>query len=224
MTTTDCACPVNFEDLKIRVTRTAIPFPKSAFRRASLNSFGYGGSNAHVIVDEPSTSIRGEHIRHVSSYSVGSAGKGLFDDEEDEEEVLGRPRIMVLSANSDHSLKAQIKALRTHLISPAVKVKPEDLAYTLSDRRSHHFQRAYAITRNLKMPEASFVFGKPNEVTKVGLVFTGQGAQWPQMAKSLVEHFPSSLYTFKRLDKALRVLPNAPSWSILGVSCHRNQY
>ncbi|KAI9720556.1 MAG: Type I Iterative PKS [Chrysothrix sp. TS-e1954] len=203
---------INFESLKIQASRTTRPFPKMAFRRASLNSFGYGGSNAHVIVDEPSTLVPRSKLRSVSSYAQNATGSDIFADEQE----LSRSSVIVLSANDETSLGTQIKALNKHIINPKTNIKLADLAYTLSERRTRHFQRAYIVTESLTLPEQSFVFGKPNaEPTKVGLVFTGQGAQWPCMGQGLIEAFPSATMTLRRLDKVLQMLPNPPKWSLL---------
>lgn len=41
---------IDFEGSRVRATRWTIPWPShTGLRRASVNSFGYGGSNAHVV-------------------------------------------------------------------------------------------------------------------------------------------------------------------------------
>lgn len=43
-------------------TREAIPWPKSHVRRASVNSFGFGGTNAHVVLESPDTFLQGRSL------------------------------------------------------------------------------------------------------------------------------------------------------------------
>ena len=56
---------------------------------------------------------------------------------------------------------------------------------------------------------------KSTEPPRVGFVFTGQGAQWSTMGKSLVENFPTASLLLKHLDDVLQSTPNPPSWSLL---------
>jgi acyl transferase domain-containing protein/NADPH:quinone reductase-like Zn-dependent oxidoreductase/SAM-dependent methyltransferase len=42
---------LNMDDRKIKVAQKLVPWPNDALRRASVNSFGYGGTNAHAILE-----------------------------------------------------------------------------------------------------------------------------------------------------------------------------
>ena len=124
----------------------------------------------------------------VSSYACNEDDFGLDDDDE-----AARPSILVLSANDAGSLRASIKALSTHMINPRVKVSLSDLAYTLSERRTKLWHRAFITTRNTALDDkldAWHIAKKSPNVPTVGFVFTGQGAQWPQMGKDLLQFFP----------------------------------
>ncbi|ERF75982.1 hypothetical protein EPUS_01348 [Endocarpon pusillum Z07020] len=201
---------INFEELRIRASRTAIPWPKSDFRRASVNSFGYGGTNSHVILDELKTLRPEQNANHVSSYLSQ-------DDDIYDEEVSARPYTLVFSANDAASLQAYVATLDQHVSSLDVKVKPRDLAYTLSERRSHHFYRGYIVAHGNEIDSKTMVSGKKSgEKPRIGFVFTGQGAQWSQMGKAVVDTLPSAKPLLEKLDAALRQLPNPPSWSLLG--------
>ena len=202
---------VDFQSLKVRASRTALPWPKTEVRRASVNSFGYGGSNAHVVLEEPKVMVGDAKTTFVSSISQDD--DDLFGQEEPKS---ARPFTLVFSANDDSSLQAYCKKLRQYLMNPSVKVTLPDLAYTLAERRTHHFNRGYLVTQSTALDEASFVFQKKStETPRVGFVFTGQGAQWSQMGKSLVESFPLASLLLKHLDDVLQSIPNPPSWSLL---------
>ncbi|KAH7030236.1 polyketide synthase module [Macrophomina phaseolina] len=205
---------IDFEGLKVKPIRAAIPFPNAPFRRASVNSFGFGGSNCHAIVDEPKALIKNFVPAHTSSFKS-------FDDDDDDDDFLSddeaasRPYLLLFSANDESSLRSYTKEMSKHLSNLSVKANVRDLAYTLSERRSHHFNRAFVISRKPVLDENALVFGKkePN-IPRIGFVFTGQGAQWPGMAKELFETFPGAAQVVKELDTVLRALPTPPDWSL----------
>jgi acyl transferase domain-containing protein/NADPH:quinone reductase-like Zn-dependent oxidoreductase/ubiquinone/menaquinone biosynthesis C-methylase UbiE len=63
---------IDFEGWRIRVPTEATPWPVPGLRRASVNSFGYGGTNGHVIVDDAYhylqlRGLRGKHCTNLSS-------------------------------------------------------------------------------------------------------------------------------------------------------------
>lgn len=68
------------------------------------------------------------------------------------------------------------------------------------------------MTNDTSIDEGDFVFGKKSTDTpKVGFVFTGQGAQWPQMGKALIEEFRVAKIMIMNLDAALQKLDQPPS-------------
>jgi len=48
-------------------------------------------------------------------------------------------------------------------------------------------------------------------------IFTGQGAQWAEMGKKLIEDFPSFRDNIKEMDNILAWCNTPPSWSIFGM-------
>ncbi|KAF2119266.1 hypothetical protein BDV96DRAFT_596010 [Lophiotrema nucula] len=202
---------IDFQGLNLRATRSAIPWPSTGIRRASVNSFGYGGSNAHVVLEEAGAWAK---PNHVSSFKKLEGIDDFFGD--DDTKSRKKPFTLVFSANDEPSLRANVKALKTHLLNPNVKVDIDDLAYTLSERRSRHFYRGYIAGNTLDFDESSLIVGKKSaETPKIGFVFTGQGAQWSQMGKQLVDTFPQAKVVLQRLDDVLQKSPNPPTWSLL---------
>ncbi|KAL8912790.1 MAG: hypothetical protein Q9171_002248 [Xanthocarpia ochracea] len=202
---------IDFQSLKVRASRTAIPWPKTEVRRASVNSFGYGGSNAHVVLEEPKKLIGDAKTTFVSS--ISQENEDIFGEDQPES---NRPFTLVFSANDESSLRAYCQKVQKYMINPSVKVNLRDLAYTLGERRTHHYHRGYVVTRSTVFNGAAVVLQKKStEAPRIGFVFTGQGAQWSQMGKSLVENFPTASLLLKHLDDVLQSTPNPPSWSLL---------
>lgn len=149
-------------------------------------------------------------MTHVSSFVSE-------DDDMFAEESYERPFILLFSANDENSLKSYCTAIDQHLSRLDVQVRLPDLAYTLSERRTTLFHRAYAVVRGTEFDDQVIQYGKKSkEPPRVGYVFTGQGAQWSQMGKALVDSFPSAKILLEELDQALQQLPNPPSWSLHG--------
>ncbi|KAI9046205.1 uncharacterized protein KD926_004043 [Aspergillus affinis] len=123
---------------------------------------------------------------------------------------------LVVSANDPAALKGNIEALCTHLINPRLRVKLDDLAYTLSERRSNFFHRAYVVTQDTEFEPSDFVMGKKAPMTpRIGFVFTGQGAQWPIWGQALLQYFPETRALFEEFDQVLQSLPSPPTWSFV---------
>ena len=149
----------------------------------------------------------------ISSFAINN--DDIFAEEEEDSSM--RPRLLVFSGNDEQSLKSYCQAMKRHLMNPSVGINLADLAFTLSERRSHHFNRGYIVTQHTDLDDSAFTFGKKATNTpRVGFVFTGQGAQWSQMGKGVVDTFPLAKPLLERLDNALQSLPTPPKWSLLG--------
>ncbi|THC91910.1 hypothetical protein EYZ11_008620 [Aspergillus tanneri] len=202
---------IDFQALRLKVQKNAIPFPNMPFRRVGVNNFGFGGSNSHVILEEPKALIDGYRPVHTSSYDPAVENSIPADDHN-----CHQSYILCFSANDERSLKRYIERISQHFGDPNVHAKLRDVAYTLNMRRSHLFHRGYLITKqshNLNF--ASVVYGKRNIYPpRLGFVFTGQGAQWPEMGRELLEAFPAARMCVENLDIILQALPDPPSWSL----------
>ncbi|KAF2177304.1 ketoacyl-synt-domain-containing protein [Zopfia rhizophila CBS 207.26] len=197
------------EGSRVRTTRYTISWPaQNGFRRASVNSFGYGGSNAHIIIDQ----VPNEKQNFISSFGDG------VDDLLADEVAVSRQHVLLFSANDESSIKAYTESLRKHLLNPRVSVELSSLAYTLSERRTRNFHRGYIVTKGLPLEPTSIVYGKKkSEMPRIGFIFTGQGAQWSQMGRSLIQNFVEARAVIERLDKEPRKASRA---GILSAACH----
>lgn len=124
--------------------------------------------------------------------------------------------IIPLSATSSDALDRQAQNLAAFNLE---RITVVDLARTLGTRRSKLTQRGFALVGQKTMKEDLLT-----QIEKTGMgnfsklpiafVFTGQGAQWPQMGKELIEEFPSFRRSIQDLDAVLQKLPEAPSWTL----------
>jgi len=211
---------VDFQALRVRASRHTIPWPKAWIRRAGVNSFGYGGTNCHIIVEEATQLLKNKRVRLHTNSIVSSLTDMFGGDENGQETSLDcgrRPYLLVISAKDEVSLADNKRNFLQHLTKPNVRLRLDDLAYTLSARRTNHSYRAYALITGFSLNQAEFVNGKTFlERPRIGFVFTGQGSQWPQMGRELIQTFPDAARCLKRLDVVLQGLLSPPKWTLVG--------
>lgn len=123
-----------------------------------------------------------------------------------------------ISASNKTALEQRVADLATLDLD---RVSVVDLAYTLGVRRSHLSLRGFMFARPGMLKEdvslknlRTRVDDKTYSKLPVTFVFTGQGAQWPEMGRELMAEFPSFRQTIQRLDSTLQLLPHPPSWTL----------
>ncbi|KAI1131714.1 putative polyketide synthase [Nemania abortiva] len=188
---------VPFQKYKLHVPIEAEPWPKDRAERVSINSFGIGGVNAHVILESP------------RQFGVPDQEPAMAITHEAKSQ-----RLLLFSAYSADSLEGQINAYRDY--AKASHVLMEDLSYSLANRREHRPHRAYAVTSNASNFQVSTPKTVPKSHPRVAWVFTGQGAQWAQMGAELIDGNTTFCHTIRKLDKFLLTLPTPPPWTIEG--------
>nr|AFI23579.1 PKS-NRPS hybrid [Colletotrichum higginsianum] len=186
-------------------------------RRASINSFGFGGTNAHVIL-ESFNKITAHDSNHLDNGGDPS-GHWLSP--------------FVFSASSEKSLRAMIQQYIAYLEdNPNTNVR--DLSFTLSRRSVLACRVAFPaqsvgdlvakLAEWLKKAKASpdglhstrYSGGAAGQSRILG-VFTGQGAQWAAMGKELITSFSRVRSVLLEMDRSLATLPHndRPQWSIV---------
>lgn len=208
---------IDFDGWRIKVPTESMPWPLEGTRRASVNSFGYGGTNAHVIVDDARqylnrTSTPNGHSRHNSGV-VKLLDQSHLDP-------APRPRVFLLSAHDEQALIRMSKKLAEYLQSMSTSQKErliDSLAYTLCERRSR-FSHVYTIvatnTSDLEygLDNVSSTSVSQSDPPWVSYIFTGQGAQWWRMGRELLQ-YPVFKDSLRRCEAALIDL--GVDWSLM---------
>ncbi|MEX3952768.1 amino acid adenylation domain-containing protein [Paraburkholderia sp. EG287B] len=151
------------------VNDTLTDWPRTATpRRAAVSSFGIGGTNAHVILQEaPSQAARERK------------GDAAF-------------HVLALSAKSERALQAMTDNLASHLRdNPAADLG--DIAYTLQLGRTHFPHRRVVVCDSASaalealtaLPAARSGTGVPAPSARVTYLFPGQGLQQVNMGRDL---------------------------------------
>ncbi|KAJ3519480.1 hypothetical protein NM208_g14113 [Fusarium decemcellulare] len=185
---------IPFGEKKLKVPTKPEEWPAGRDRRVSINSFGIGGSNAHVILEAP------EPVHANGSIQNGTSASH---------------KLIVTSANTSESLKRYMTSLQDY-----VTQNPEssaDLAYTLACHRQLLPHRGFMVVKpNGSLAETSPPAKAPNSDLEVVMVFNGQGAQWPEMGKQLYRSDPGFKKDLIEMNNILKSLLHPPSWNLQG--------
>ncbi|UJO24026.1 Prosolanapyrone synthase [Fulvia fulva] len=205
--------------IKICQSTTVLSDTQARYRRASVNSFGYGGANAHAILDA-TQSYFGDTLRAQALHAVKwlSPPRTVFVDTLCSSPT-GRLYLLPFAAHNEITLQAIVNSINLSRGSLDVP----NLAYTLSVRRELFASRAFQVVRATKNSSQTLPVDPATTATHktrcptIAFVFTGQGAQWAHMGLTLADQFPIVLSTITRLDAALASTTIPPDWNILDV-------
>lgn len=183
------------------------PWPKDKAKRASVNSSGYGGANGHVVIDGVD-----QYFRSIGMENPCSRGSTVDADST----ILQKRFLLPVTGHDEYSMRESLKNLMDVVDSQAYDF--HELLHTLIARRTR-FQHRGVIpiergsSRSLTMGEP--VTGRTNNsVPVVAFAFTGQGAQWAEMGRQLLDCYPAVQRTFKKLNLALSQLKQRPDWTL----------
>jgi acyl transferase domain-containing protein len=128
------------------------------------------------------------------------------------EPAKGSPQLVVFSANTQNSLQRQMNNHQEY-----IRLHPErllDLAYTLSLRREHLPYRAFSIAAGGVVTNVSSFTKVSSSVPDIVMIFNGQGGQWPEMGRDLVETDQKFREDIIVMDSILQSLKHPPNWKI----------
>jgi acyl transferase domain-containing protein/aryl carrier-like protein len=194
---------IPFTELQLRVPTTMEPWPISNDSAlAGVNSFGFGGTNAHVVLQEA---------------PMPPVQPARSDESE-------RPYLLPLSARSKEALLDTASAFRDFLHDTSAHL--HDIGYSASLRHSHHDHRLALVAHSnaeavaqleaflADAPRPGVVSGRtqPNEKPRIAFVCSGMGPQWWAMGRDLLTSEPVFRAAIERCDAEFQRHAN---WSLL---------
>ncbi|KAH9984908.1 ketoacyl-synt-domain-containing protein [Xylariaceae sp. FL0662B] len=169
---------------------------------ASVNSFGYGGANSHLVIDDAYNymRLRGLSGKHCTIPFPGPRESAVVSKWTPHgPQDLYTPKLLVWSAaDSDgvnrivnSHLKYIHRAYEACQHRGTLSSFAHDLAYTLDTHRNHLQWRSFAMLQSHEdLHRLSSHISSPVKARKstvrIGFVFTGQGAQWCTMGRELL--------------------------------------
>ena len=159
--------------------------PVGGVRRAGISSFGFGGTNCHMILEEAPAEVKST-----------------------EEYEDRREQMFLLSAKSQEALK-KLAANYSVYLSKNTQLNLGDICFTAGTSRSSFKNRLAVLCSSTA--ELSQKLGSTEVLAGDGLatsqrtafMFTGQGAQYPKMAMELYENQPIFRAELKKCDEIL---------------------
>ena len=202
---------IPIDKLNIEIAREHSPWRAKGRRRAVVNSFGFGGTNASAVVEEaPATPA--------PIPTTGGTAK--------------RQWVVALSAATATALPAVAGRLADALETGDLADVPlRDVVGNLSARRAHLIHRTAIVAnsradlirklravatgdassyQSAKPP--SIVSGRRDADPKIAFVFSGQGSQWCGMARKLLQKDPVFRDAIAPVDEAVRKIGG---WSVI---------
>ncbi len=185
---------IPWEKLPVDVPTETMPWPAGAPLVAGVSSFGFSGTNAHIVLSahttppdvfqlEPSTSLQ----------------------------------LLTLSAHSSDALDELAQRYHDYLAAAPSDLSLADMAYTANSGRAHLEYRRALLAASTAQAQRQLAALAAREITdgviagrapagsspKIAFLFTGQGAQHANMARQLYDSQP----TFREvLDQCAEIL------------------
>ncbi len=149
---------IPFDDFGLTIPTAVSNLPEGDFL-LGVNSFGFGGTNSHVVLSPPPAEAEESPV--------------VASDE---------PQLLCLSARSEGALQALVERYQS-LESADLR----QVAYSSLMRRTHHPFRTAVVAEALSdLSQAATTNGAVRQTPKVCFVYSGQGSQWQAMGRTLL--------------------------------------
>ncbi len=222
---------IDFDALKLRVPTRCEPWPAGdGPALAGVNAFGFGGTNAHVVLEEAPQEFctRGllPPIGSATAGPIGSATAGPIAGRSRLLQQTCDSRLIPLSARGPEALRAAARSWEVFVAGCPDDVSLDEIAANAAHRRTHHDHRlAIVAGSKAELAErlAAFAEGRPapgvidgrapsDRRPRLAFVCSGQGPQWWAMGRRLLGTEPTFRGAIERCDA---IVSRLGDWSLL---------
>jgi acyl transferase domain-containing protein/NADPH:quinone reductase-like Zn-dependent oxidoreductase/NAD(P)-dependent dehydrogenase (short-subunit alcohol dehydrogenase family) len=197
---------ITLENTRFYLPTQRTPWPRgSRGRFAGISSFGFGGTNAHVVLEEAPSTPQPRQLDKSSS-------RNTF--------------LLPISARTREALRDFATLHQEFLVSPNAKqTNLYDICHSAATRR-HSYEERLTVSgsthEDLSQRLGDFLSGRASRNLAVGraslegesvvFVCSGQGSQWPRMGMSLVEREPAFR---KAIEECEEWIKRYAGWSLI---------
>ncbi|MEZ2231203.1 type I polyketide synthase [Microcoleus sp.] len=190
---------IAWEQLPIKVPTELTPWSTVNKQRiAGISSFGFSGTNAHIILSE--------------APPVAAKSEG--------ETALRPQHLLTLSAKTKPALEQMVRNYSEHA-SAHPNLEWADVCYTTNTRRTHFHERLAVVADSVSQAqekllahlagaETTHLYGgsKSESQPQIAFLFTGQGSQYLGMGRKLYETQPTFRKSLERSQEILNTIGN----------------
>ncbi len=188
---------IDFADLNLTLAREMVALPQEGVWLAGISSFGFGGTNAHVVISHPEPEVR-------------SAARAV---------EITTPRMLLLSAFSRPALQDAARAAADVIetggngaeIAAAYAWQRDVSAHRLALPLGEPAAEIAAL-RNFAETGAGIAGTAPSAPPKLCFAFTGNGAQWVGMGRAAFARNETFRRHFETIDQ---LFARHADWSLV---------